>query len=107
MTKKADAVQVAQGGPNTKDYVTSVGTFPCRGLRRGEIKALRAKGVDFGNALTCDLDFALKEVAQLLLTEDQVKLLMCDEIFQSESWGFYLEASRLSFMSAAQIKNSD
>lgn len=104
MTKKPENTQ---GGPNTKDYVTSVGTFPCRGLKRGEIKGLKAQGIDFGSALTCDLDFALEKTASLMLTKDQIALLLGDEIFQSVSWGFYMEVVRLSYTGPAQAKNSE
>ncbi len=94
-------------GPNTSEYVTSVATFPCRGLKRGEIKGLKAAGVNFGGPLTCDLDFALEKVARLLLNDEQVeRLLNDDEIYQSEAWGFYLEAMRLSFIGPADSKNS-
>lgn len=76
-----------------------------RGLKRGEIKQLRADGIELGKMM--DLDEEKREAAL-----DRLLGLACpdvdpDEITPGEATDLYLRISELTFTTGAQEKNSE
>jgi hypothetical protein len=90
----------------TKDIeADGMGTVHVRGLKRGEIKALRKEGINFGAAIPLEkieeyTDAALK----IILPPDLYEQL--DEFLEADLLRIHREMIRLTYPTDEQEKNS-
>jgi hypothetical protein len=90
----------------TKDMETSQGQVTLRGLKRREIKELKARGIDFGGITAIEkLEEASEAVLRLVLPESFIEKF--DDLEEAEIWRMWREVRALTYPSEEQATNLD
>lgn len=90
----------------TKPYETSQGSVTLRGLKRREIKILKAQGINFGGPIPIEkLETNTQSALALILPEEFMKNF--DELEEAEILAMHREVLRLTYPAEEQAKNSE
>lgn len=89
----------------TKEFETSQGTVILRGLKRKEVKALRAAGQNVGNAIpVAELEDHTQAVLAVVLPEAFMQEKF-EELMEMEILMMHREVINLTYPSPEQAKN--
>ncbi len=90
----------------TKDIQTDEGTIRVRGLKRGEIKALKAQGINFGAQIPFDkIEEHTAAALKIILPPELGDRL--DEFFEADLLELHRTMIDLTYPTPGQIKNSE
>jgi len=89
----------------TKEFATSQGSVTLRGLKRGEIKKLRAAGINVGGNIPLEkLEDHTAAVLAAILPENFMERF--DELEESEILKMHRELLAMTYPTEEQAKNS-
>ena len=89
----------------TKEVQTDEGTITVRGLKRGEIKALKAQGINFGAGIPVEkIEESTAAALKIILSPEDYERL--DEFFEADLLKIHRTMIELTYPSEEQAKNS-
>lgn len=90
----------------TIDVKTDEGTIRVRGLKRGEIKALKTQGINFGGQIPVDkIEEHTAAALKIILPPDVAERI--DEFYEADLLELHRTMIALTYPTPGQIKNSE